>query len=83
RALAAPNGVVPEVEGMPEISVAKLDSEQIVLKSDGDIPLDVGDQVMLLSAQQDILVNRWDEFIAVRNGKVEAVWPILARGCYH
>ena len=32
---------------------------------------------------QDIMVNRRDEFIAVREGRVEAVWPILARGCGH
>ena len=83
RALAAPGGVLPTVEDMPEIEVATLESEHIVLRSDGDMPLNIGDQFMLLSAQQDILVNRWDEFIAVRNGKVEAVWPILARGCYH
>jgi D-serine deaminase-like pyridoxal phosphate-dependent protein len=47
------------------------------------MPLDVGDQFLLLSAQQDIMVNRWDEFIGVREGRVEAVWPILAWGCHH
>ena len=31
----------------------------------------------------DILVNRWDQFIAVRHGVVEAVWDIPARGCHH
>jgi hypothetical protein len=26
------------------------------------------------------MVSRWDQYVAVRNGKVEAVWDIAARG---
>jgi hypothetical protein len=29
------------------------------------------------------MVNRWDQYIAVRQGVVEAVWEISARGCHH
>ena len=83
RALAAPNGVLPSVEGHDEIEVDSLAPDHIVLKSQDEMPLDIGDQFLLLSAQQDILVNRWDRFIGVRNGVVESVWPILARGCHH
>ena len=83
RALAAPNGVLPSVENEPGVSVESLAPDHIVLKSDGQMPLNVGDQFLLLSAQQDILVNRWDQFIGIRNGVVEDVWPILARGCHH
>ena len=83
RALAAPNGVLPSVEGEPNITVESLAPDHIVLKSDGQMTLKVGDQFLLLSAQQDILVNRWDQFIGIRNGVVEDVWPILARGCHH
>ena len=83
RALAAPNGVLPSVEGFPGVRVEALEAEHIVLRSDGAMPLEVGDQFLLLSAQQDIMVNRWDEFIGVREGRVESVWPILARGCHH
>ena len=83
RALAAPNGVLPSVEGRSDIEVDSLAPDHIILKSQDQMPLDIGDQFLLLSAQQDILVNRWDRFIAVRDGQVEAVWPILARGCHH
>ena len=83
RALAAPNGVLPSVEGLPGVTVEALKAEHIVLRSDAPMPLDVGDQFLLLSAQQDIMVNRWDEFLGVREGRVESVWPILARGCHH
>ena len=46
-------------------------------------PLKVGDKFFLSSGQQDIMVNRWDQYIAVRRGVVEAVWDIPARGCHH
>ncbi len=83
RALAAPSGVLPSVEGVDGVRVASLSANHVALESDGPMPLDVGDQFLLLSAQQDILVNRWDRFIGARDGVVEAVWPILARGCHH
>jgi len=83
QALASPNGVLPVVEGMPGVTVEALHSAHIVLRTDGTTPLHVGDQFLLHSSQQDILVNRWDQYIAVRNGVVEAVWDIPARGCHH
>jgi D-serine deaminase-like pyridoxal phosphate-dependent protein len=83
QALASPGGVLPVVEGMPGVTVEALHDEHIVLRTDGTTPLHVGDQFLLHSSQQDIMVNRWDQYIAVRNGVVEAVWDISARGCHH
>lgn len=83
RALAAPGGVLPGLEGMPGVSVEALHPEHIVLRTDGTTPLKLGDIFLLHSGQQDIMVNRWDQFIAVRRGVVEAVWEISARGCHH
>ncbi len=83
RALAAPGGVLPAVDGAGDVRVESLGPDHCVLKSDGDMPLSVGDQILLISAQQDIMVNRWDQFVGVRDGAVEVVWPILARGCHH
>ncbi|MDP3064083.1 MAG: alanine racemase, partial [Chloroflexota bacterium] len=82
-ALTAPRGALPEVDGMPGVSVEALRETHIVLRTDGRTPLRVGDRFLLRSAQQDLMVNRWDQFIAVRKGKVEAVWPVLARGCHN
>jgi hypothetical protein len=28
-------------------------------------------------------VSRWDQIIAVRQGVVETVWELTARGCHH
>jgi D-serine deaminase-like pyridoxal phosphate-dependent protein len=82
RALGSPGGVLPEVEGMPGVSVAALHPEHIVLHTGGTTRLTVGDRFLLYSGQQDITVNRWDQYIAVRRGVVEAVWDIPARGCH-
>lgn len=83
RALGSPRGVQPTLEGVPGVAVAELHDERIVLRSQGEMPLRVGDKFLLHSGQQDMLVNRWDQFIAVRNGVVEGVWDIPARGCHH
>ena len=83
RALAAPGEVLPALDGADEIRVESLGPDHCVLKSESDMPHSVGDQVLLNSGQQDIMVNRWDEFIGVKDGVVEAVWPITARGCHH
>ncbi len=83
RALASPGGVLPRVEGMPEVSVEALHEAHIVLRGDDTASLQIGDQFLLHSGQQDIMVSRWDQMIAVRNGVVEAVWELPARGCHH
>lgn len=83
RAQAAPRGALPTVEGRPEVTVEELHDETCVLRSTGPMPLKVGDQFLLHAGQQDMLTNRWDQFIGVRNGVVEGVWPIPARGCHH
>ena len=44
--------------------------------------MSVGDQLTLIPSQQDATVSRWDRFIGVRDGKVEVVWDIQARGCH-
>ena len=83
RALASPNGVLPSLEGLPTVRVSELQDNHIVFRSNGPMPLTVGDRFLLHSGQQDILVNRWDQFVAVRRGFVECVWQILARGCHN
>jgi 3-hydroxy-D-aspartate aldolase len=83
RALGSPGGVLPRVEDMPGVSVEALHAEHIVLHTDGTTPVAVGDRFLLSSGQQDIMVNRWYQYIAVRRCLVEAVFDIPARGCHH
>jgi 3-hydroxy-D-aspartate aldolase len=83
RCLGSPGGVLPKLAGMSGVAIDSLQEEHMVLKSEGDMPLKVGDKYQLISGQQDIMVNRWDQYIAMRNGSVEAVWDIPGRGCHN
>ena len=83
RALGSPGGVLPTLEGAPGVRVEALHENHIVLRSEGAMPLKVGETFLLQSGQQDIMTNRWDRFVAVRGGRVEAVWEIPARGCHN
>lgn len=40
----------------------------------------VGDKLELIVPHCDPVVNEYDQMYAIRNDRVEAVWPILARG---
>ena len=71
------------MEGHEDVEVVRMDESSAVLRSEDRSPFAEGELLYLLSNQQDIMVNRWDEFIALRNDVVEAVWDIPARGCHH
>jgi len=83
RSMAGPTGMIPTVDTLPGVEVESIHDEHIVLATDGTTELRVGDKFKLLPAHQDMLVNRWDQYVAVRNGVVEDVWDIPGRGCYH
>ena len=72
---------VPVLVGVPGVSVESLHEEHIVLHSEGPMPLKPGDKLMLQPGHQDMMVNRWDHYMAVRDGRVEEVWDIPGRGC--
>ena len=74
---------MPEVEGRPRVTVESMDPDHVVFRVGEGVSLNVGDQVTLIPSQQDATVSRWDRFVGVRNGRVEAVWDIQARGCHN
>ncbi len=82
RAVASVRGL-PEVDGRPGVEVESMDGDHAVFKLTGGASLKVGDQVLLIPGQQDAMVSRWDRFVGIRAGKVEAVWDIQARGCHN
>ena len=45
-----------------------------------ETPIKLGDKALLIPSHCDPTVNLHDWIVAVRKGKVEAVWPIEARG---
>ncbi len=82
RAISSISGL-PTVSDRPGVTVESMDSDHAVFKIESGVSLNVGDQVLLIPAQQDAMVSRWDRFIGLRNDKVEVVWDIQARGCHN
>ena len=83
RCLGGPLGVTPTIEGHDNLAFKEMHDSYSVLKVEGVNPFQIGQTLFICTSQQDILVNRWDNFIGVRDGVVEAVWDISARGCHH
>jgi D-serine deaminase-like pyridoxal phosphate-dependent protein len=71
--------------GMPRVADSaaeflKASDEHGVIKVNGAAGLALGDKIKLIPGHCDPTVNLYDHFVCVRNGKVEALWPITARG---
>jgi len=56
------------------------DEHTTIISESGTPPLKVGDKVRLIPGHCDPTVNLHDWLVAVRNGKVEELWPVSARG---
>ena len=74
---------LPRVEGRPGVEAVDMDVDRTVFQLADGVGLEIGDQVTLIPGQQDAMVSRWDRFVGVRNGIVETVWDIQARGCHN
>ncbi len=72
--------------GMPRVAAAdgaeyvRASDEHGVLKLNGAAGYAVGDQLKLIPGHCDPTVNLYDDLVCVRDGRVEAIWPISARG---
>lgn len=76
---------LPVVEDPPGVEVRPLAAEHSILHFDpsaGDL-LDLGDKVWYVPWDIGNCVNLHDYMFGVRNGVLEVVWGILARGQYH
>jgi D-serine deaminase-like pyridoxal phosphate-dependent protein len=72
--------------GMPRIAdgggveYVKASDEHGVLALNGASGYAVGDKLKLIPGHCDPTVNLYDCYVCVRGGRVEALWPITARG---
>jgi len=72
--------------GMPtlwqrtDLRYIKAADEHGVLSTSDAAALSLGDQLMLVPGHCDPTVNLYDELICIRGDRVEALWPIAARG---
>ena len=83
KCLGGPLGVKPGIEGDRNIIFDQMYDSYSILSRKGKGNYNIGDTLLIETSQQDILVNRWDHFIGVRNGIVEVIYEISARGCHH
>ncbi len=71
---------MPVVWQRTDAKYLKASDEHGVLELTPDSTLKLGDYVMLVPGHCDPTVNLYDELIAIRGDRVEAIWPIAARG---
>ena len=75
---------MPNVEGVPGASVQRMSAEHggMVLKDGAAWNLDLGSKVWLVPHNIANTANVYDFIHAVRDGRLEAVWEVAARGRY-
>ncbi|MDP3519684.1 MAG: DSD1 family PLP-dependent enzyme [Hydrogenophaga sp.] len=79
KASATDSGM-PTVWQRPELKYVKAADDHGVLEMPADTSLGLGDVLMLVPGHCDPTVNLYDELVCVRGERVEALWPVAARG---
>ena len=73
---------MPRLADIESAAVLKATDEHAVVDmSASNASLAVGDKVRLIPGHCDPTVNLYDWYVCVRGDRVEALWPIVARGC--
>lgn len=70
---------LPVIFGRTDVEYVKCSDEHGVI-ADPDGKLKVNDKLKLVPGHCDPTCNVHDWYVGVRNGKVETIWPITARG---
>ena len=71
---------MPRVADYADVEYVKASDEHGVLQISGATRFAVGDKLKLIPGHCDPTVNLYDYYVCMRNGRVEALWPITARG---
>ncbi len=77
------DGGTPEVSGRPGVSYLRGSDEHgsLAVDPDGlDADLNVGDVISILPSHVCTTINLHDVMVGIRDGVVETIWPIEARG---
>ncbi|MBO6638709.1 MAG: DSD1 family PLP-dependent enzyme [Roseitalea sp.] len=70
---------LPVIHGRTDVEYVKCSDEHGVI-ADPDGVLKVGEKLHLVPGHCDPTANVHDWYVGVRNGKVETLWPVSARG---
>jgi len=80
KALSVDSGL-PVVADMPDVEYIRAADEHGKLTlHDPARRLDLGTKIRLIPGHCDPTANLYDWYVGIRNGRVEALWPIAARG---
>ena len=79
KASSVDSGMPRLVDGGPA-EYARASDEHGLILLNGASGFEVGDKVRLIPGHCDPTVNLYDYFVCVCKGRVEAIWPITARG---
>jgi 3-hydroxy-D-aspartate aldolase len=72
----------PHICGLPDVEWVGGGDEHFNVRTPGArFPYALGDKVRLIPGHCDPTVNMHDWYVGVRNERVEAIWPVAARGC--
>jgi 3-hydroxy-D-aspartate aldolase len=72
---------MPWVYGMPDVECVKVSDEHSILRVNGSTRrFKLGDKLKLIPPHCDPTVNLHDWYVGFRENRVEALWPITARG---
>ncbi|XHS79707.1 DSD1 family PLP-dependent enzyme [Burkholderiaceae bacterium UC74_6] len=75
KSMSAESGL-PDVFGVPGLEVRSISDEHLTLSA----PRPLGELLLLVPGHCDPTFNLHDELIVFRDDRVEALWPIAARG---
>lgn len=79
KASATDSGM-PSIWQRPELQYVKAADDHGVLQLQPGATIALGDVLMLVPGHCDPTVNLYDELVCIRGDKVEALWPVAARG---
>ncbi len=71
---------MPRVWQRDDLRYVKASDEHGVIETNSAAALSLGDTLMLIPGHCDPTFNLYDEVVCIRGDRVEAVWPIAARG---
>ncbi len=74
---------MPLVAGIPGARHTRASDEHGVIELDGPGELSLGQKIRLIPGHCDPTVNLPDWFVCFRRERVEAIWPITARGAFY
>jgi len=80
KAVSVDSGM-PTVYGIEGVTyIGASDEHGKIVFADTSRPLALGEKIKLIPGHCDPTVNLYDWFVGIRNDRVEALWPIAARG---